>query len=168
MSVFTDLLSIKRFREGKAELAVRGQRSVLAASTLQRDRAVKALQQFRDDALRHERALYADLCVRIVKLRDIEQVQRAVVDLRDQERHHEVVQQEAEQDRLHQAERLEVEKRQHEEACRIKEKFVELAQAFAEERDKELARREDAELEEIAELRRERADWDEFHDEEGP
>lgn len=165
MSVFTELLSIKRFRESKAEGAVRRQRGVLAEATGRRDAADQALQGFREHALRHERLLYADLCSRIVKLRDIEDVQLAVVDLREQDRRHEAALQQAEQDRLRQSEQLDSDRQLHAEASRIKEKFVELAQAYADEQLKEFERKEDAELEEVAETRRDRADWDEFHEE---
>ncbi len=165
MSVFTELLSIKRFRESKAEGAVRRQRAVLAEAVQARDAADQALRHFRDYSLRHERALYADLCSRIVRLRDIEDVQLAVVDLRGQERRHESSLQDAEQGRTRQAEQLDQDKRVHADASRTKEKFVELAQAYADEQIKELERKEDAELEEAAETRRDRADWDEYHEE---
>jgi type III secretion protein O len=165
MSVFKELLAIKSFRESKAEMTVRKQRSVLAVAVDTRDGADEALRRFRDFSLRHERALYDDLCSRIVRLRDIENVQLAVVDLRGQERSHETSLQEAEKDRVRQAEQLDDDKRLHADALRMKEKFVELAQVYADEQIKELERKEDAEMEEVAETRRDRADWDEYHEE---
>jgi len=165
MSVFTELLSIKSFRESKAELGVRKQRAVLADAVGRRDHADQTLVQFQGFALRHERALYDDLCSRIVRLRDIEDVQFAVVDLRGQERQHETALHQAEEDRAREASRLEDDKRLHADALRTKEKFIELAQVYADEQSKEFERKEDAELEEVAETRRDRADWDEHHEE---
>lgn len=165
MSVFKELLSIKSFRESKAEMAVRRQRDALAEALHRRDLADRALLDFRDHATRREHAMYADLCSRVVKLRDIETVQRSVVDLREQERRHETSLQQAELDRQKQAEQLALDKQVHADASRMKEKFVELASVYADEQLKELERKEDAELEEVAETRRDRADWDEFHKE---
>lgn len=161
MTVFKELLSIKVFRENKAELAVRRQRHLLAQAQRERDEAQQALERFMAYAVGHERALYADLCSRIVKLRDIEGVQQQVVDLRGREREHEAQLAAAQQQRDAQATKLEQDKAAHAEATRMKEKFVELASNYAQERLRELERKEDAELEEAAETRRDRADWDE-------
>ncbi len=159
--MFKELLAIKVFREGKAEIAVRKQRGVLADAVTHRDHADRALAEFRDFALLHERSLYDDLCRRIVRLHDIEDVQLAVADLRQQEVRKDEALRQAEADRVRQAERLEQERLAHAEATRMKEKFVELAQVYADEQIKELERKEDAEMEEVAETRRDRADWDE-------
>jgi type III secretion protein O len=161
MSIFRELLSIKTFRESKAELAVRKQRSVLAEAVVRHDSAQEVLEKFISYAVSHERSLYDDLCSRIVRLRDIEDVQLAVVGLRGQEREHEDAVARADADRQAQAERLEADKKVHSEASRMKQKFVELAQVFSEESLREFERKEDAELEEAAETRRDRADWDE-------
>lgn len=164
MSIFRELLSIKTFRESKAELAVRKQRGVLAEAVERHEAAQQALRRFIDYAVAHERSLYDDLCRRVVKLRDIEDVQLAVVDLRGKERRHEESVAQADADRQTQAERLEADKHAHSEASRMKQKFVELAQAFSEERLREIERKEDAELEEAAETRRDRSDWEEQAD----
>ncbi|HSV47686.1 MAG TPA: YscO family type III secretion system apparatus protein [Ramlibacter sp.] len=161
MSMFKELLSIKVFRESKAEIAVRKQRGVLAQAVSERDQADKTLADFRDFAVRHERGLYDDLCSRIVRLHDIEDVQLAVSGLRQSEVRHEEQLRQAEALRLKQAEQLEQDRLAHADATRMKEKFVELAQVYADEQIKELERKEDAELEEVAETRRDRADWDE-------
>lgn len=160
MSVFAELLSIKSFRENKAELAVRKQRQQLAEAAAERERAEQQLKAFRDWALAHERALYADLCARVVRLREIEAVQQEVVSLRGQERSHEEAIAAAEQRRQREAEMLAECQRLHAEASRMKQKFVELARVHAEEALRELERKEDAELEEAAEVRRDRADWE--------
>lgn len=166
MSVFGELLSIKAFRESKAEQAVRRQRQTLAdAEAGERERR-QALESFRQYAIDHERALYADLCRRIVRLRDIEDVQQSVAGLRGEEADHEARVREAARQCVQERERLDGCKAAHDEAARAKQKFVELAQAHADEQIKELERKEDAELEEAAETRRDRADWDEYHAEE--
>ncbi len=161
MSIFKELLAIKSFRESKAEIAVRRQRAVLAEAARQRDEAEHKLVQYKDYALMHERQIYAELCTRIVRLREIENVQMVVVDLRDKERRHEEQLKQAEADRSKQATQLDTDKKTHSDASRMKEKFVELAQVFADETLKEIERKEDAEMEEVSETRRDRADWDE-------
>jgi type III secretion protein O len=165
MTIFRELLSIKDFRESRAELAVRKQRGILAEAIAARDAAEMRLNEFREYALKHERELYADLCRRIVRLRDLENAQMEVVDLRGRERSHEDTLLQSEQAHNAEQKRLEDAKHIHHEASRMKQKFVELAQIYSDEHLKELERKEDAEMEEVAELRRERDDWDESHEE---
>jgi type III secretion protein O len=165
MTIFRELLSIKDFRESRAELAVRKQRGILAEAIAARDAAEKQLNEFREYALRHERELYADLCRRIVRLRDLENAQLEVVDLRGRERSHEDTLSQSDHARNAEQQRLENAKHNHHEASKMKQKFVELAQIYSDENLKELERKEDAEMEEVAELRRERDDWDESHEE---
>lgn len=160
MSIFKELLSIKSFRESKAEMAVRKQRLVLAAAISEQERAQQLLDQFRDYAVRHELAMYNDLCTRVVRLRDIEDVQLTVVDLRTQESRHDESCQKAQTYRRAQSTQLDVQVKLHAEASRMKQKFVELAQVYADEQIKELERKEDAEMEEVSETRRDRSDWD--------
>lgn len=166
MSVFKELLSIKVFREGKAELAVRRQRQTLADAEASERERQETLERFRQYAVAQELDLYADLCRRVVRLRDIEDVQQSVADLRGQELRHQDLVREAARQREQERERLDGCKAVLDEAARAKQKFVELAQAHADEQIKELERKEDAELEEAAETRRDRADWDEYHAEE--
>ncbi|MEO5672270.1 MAG: YscO family type III secretion system apparatus protein [Ramlibacter sp.] len=161
MSIFRELLSIKSFRESKAELAVHKQRRALAEATEQRDGARSELTEYRNFALARERSLFGELCARVVKLRDIEDVQVEVVVMRGRERDREKKLDDAESHRETQSGELQVRKTAHVEASRMKEKFVELAQVYADEQIRELERKEDAELEEAAEIRRDRVDWDE-------
>lgn len=165
MSIFRELLSIKTFRENKAEMEVRKQRMVLAEALARREQAQAQLDDFRGYALRHEQALFTDLCTRIVRLRDIEAVQTEVVQLRQQERGYESAVDTAVQAEHKESGELDVRKQAHAEASRMKQKFVELAQVYADEQIRELERKEDAELEEAAETRRDRADWDERSEE---
>lgn len=166
MSMFGELLSIKTFRESKAEQAVRRQRQTLADAEAGERERQQALANFRQYAVEHERALYADLCRRIVHLRDIEDVQQSVVGLRGEEASHEERVREAARLCVQERERLAGCKAVHDEAARARQKFVELAQAHADEQIRAQEQKEDAELEEAAETRRDRADWDEYHAEE--
>ena len=159
MTIFKELLAIKRFREEKAELAMRKQRMELQAATRARDGARQRLDDYREYARREEQEMYADLCRRLVNLRDIEHVQGCVVMLRGQEREHEGGLDKAESIRESQEHLLEERKADHQAASRMKEKFVQLAQVHAEQQLRELERKEDLDLEEAAETRRDREDW---------
>ena len=165
MSIIRDLLSIKTFREHKAEMAVVIQRSVLRRATDQRDAAQHQLQDFREWAERHERALFDELCSRTVRLRDIQDVQASVGEMRGQERQYARQAEEAEDLRQQEERELEHCGDVHVEASRVKERFVELARVHAQEQLREFERKEDLEMEEVAEARRDRADWDEYLEE---
>lgn len=164
MSIFRDLLTIKSLRESKAERIVRRQRDVLADATDMREKANQRLDQFVVFARQEEDILYLDLCSRLVRLRDIENVQSTVAHLRQQEQQHEETLRKAEIQRLKESEQLATDKTLHKEAARVKEKFVDWAQMHAVELQREFERKEDAEMEEVAETRRDRADWDESAD----
>ena len=166
LKAFTEMLSIKKFRESRAEMAVQKQRHVLQAALVRRDEDKKTLDDYRIQALESERGLYADLCRRIVRLHDIENVQQEVVILRSTERHYEQVLDDAETALVKEQQALDERRTEHREADRMKQKFIELVQSYAEERVKEIEQKEEAELEEVAETRRDRADWDEHHEEE--
>ena len=168
MSLFRDLLTIKSLRESKAERIVRWQREVLADATDACEKASKRLEDFVIFARHEEDTLYKDLCSRLVRLCDIENVQGTIAHLRQQEHNHEEVLRQAETQRMLESEKLAVDKRFHKEAARVKEKFVEWAQIHTDELRREFERREDAEMEEVAETRRDRAEWDESTDAEEP
>lgn len=165
MSFFKELLSIKTFRENKAELNVGKQRVVHVEAVAIHEASELALLNFQDYAYQHERTLYADLCRRVVKLTAIEEVQMAVVFLRDQEQEHQKALKQAELDQQRQTERLADLRVLLSDATKAKQKFVELALVYSDEKSKEFERKEDAELEEVAELRRDRTEWDETHEE---
>ncbi len=160
MTIFKELLAIKRFREEKAELALRRQRIELQAAVQARDGARRQLDDYRVYAQEQEQAMYADLCRRLVNLREIEHVQGSVIVLRGQEREHEGRLEQAEALRESQEHLLEERKSAHQLASRMKEKFVQLAQAHAEQLMREVERKEDHDLEEAAEARRDREDWE--------
>lgn len=160
MNMVTDLLVIKTFREGKAELALSRQRAVHHDAQVTRNQAQTTLERFIEQARQRELSLYGELCSRIVRLRDIEDVQWSVVALKTQERAYETSLQEAQKKHTAEAEALKSRKQEHSDASRLKEKFAELAKTL----DDELARiseyKEDAEMEEAAQLRRESGEWE--------
>lgn len=159
MKAFHDLLLIKNFRETRAELAVVKQRHALAIANERRHTDDEALRAFRHFALVQERGWYADLCRRIVRVRDIEAVQQSVVILRSDERTREDALAQSEQALNAEKKRMDEARENHRLATLTKQKFVELVRVHSDDELKELERQEDAEMEEIAELRRDRADW---------
>lgn len=161
MTVFRELLSIKVFRENKAELAVRRQRTVWNEARDKADDAQRRLDDFRDYAQRHERELFDDLCRRLVVLRDIELVHHSISMIREQDREHSTRLEKAQDLQVQEEHKLDDCKAAHQAATRMKEKFVELARVHALELVREVERKEDQELEEVAEIRRDRSDWDE-------
>ena len=108
---------------------------------------------YRDYAKEQERSLYRALCQRVVKLREIEDVQLAVADMRVQEGRHEQSVKEAEVQRRKEAAQLDADRQALRDANRMKEKFVELARMHTAEMLKEFERKEEAEMEEVAETR---------------
>lgn len=164
MSIFRDLLTIKSLRESKAERIVRRQREVLAHATALQVQANDQLEHFVVFARQEEDTLYLDLCSRLVHLRDIENVQTAVAHLRQQEQQHQEKLRKAEVQRALESEQLTTDKNLHKEAARVKEKFVEWAQLHSNELQREFERKEDAEMEEVNETRRDRMDWNESGD----
>lgn len=160
MTIFRELLAIKSFRENQAEMAMRKQRLALAAAAEARDGASQQLEDYREFAQRQEQEMYADLCRRLVNLREIEHVQGSVVLLRSQEREHVAVLDKAQAQCESEERVLDERKAEHQHASRMKEKFVQLAQVHAEQELRELEHKEDLEIEEAGEVRRDREDWD--------
>lgn len=163
MSIFRDLLAIKAFRESQAETAVRVQRDALREAREAREAAEALLERLLREGLAHEMQLYRDLCARIVRLREIEDVQMAVAGLRQREaQQQDAVATAARQQELA-SQKLDTARAAHQEASRQKSKFVDLSRNYAEAQLRELERKEDLEMEEAASVRRDREDW-EAHD----
>jgi len=159
MNVFDELLAIKRFREGQAELAVARQRKIHAEAEHQRDVASEQLAEYKIWAQREEDGFYRDLCSRMVRVREIEGVLEGVAELRQGERDHQTRVETADQNVAVQAETLVERRLSHRQASRMTEKFVELAQVHLAEHLRELERKEDSEMEEAASVARDRDDW---------
>ncbi|MFC4297787.1 type III secretion protein [Castellaniella hirudinis] len=167
MNVFRELMAIKRFREGQAELAVTRQRQVLIEAEQQRVQALERLEEYRTWSQTRERDMYQDLCSRLVYVRDIEDVMQGVADLRQGEHACEArVEQAADQARL-ETEALAERREAHRNATRMVEKFVQLASLHAADALRDLERKEDLEMEEAASVMRDRDDWQQ-HDEYEP
>lgn len=86
MSVYHELLEIKQFRETQAETEVRRHRALVAEANRSVEELEHKLEDFRQWADNHERSLFDDLCSRLVKLREIEELRHAVAELRNRER----------------------------------------------------------------------------------
>lgn len=155
-----ELLFIKRFRESKAETELKRSRGELVLAQHAEQAAERALTDYLDWAQAQERAWYADLCSRVVKLREIAAVQEDVVALKAGEREH----REAldTQQKAHELARQHMDRsvRHMREASTAREKFVELARNFHWLATREQERKEELELEELASVRREREDWE--------
>jgi type III secretion protein O len=159
--MFKELLSIKRFREGQAELRVARERTTHQQAELARVAAQETLERYRIEARERELGMYADLCRRVVKLRDIEDVMQGVATLRatEHEREQDVVR--ADEHVQATLKALANARESHRLATRMTEKFVELAQVHLDQHLREQEYKEDQEMEEAASVRRDREDWEE-------
>lgn len=159
MKMLRDLLAIKRFREDQAQAVVRERRQALLQVQQQRLDAEALLARLLAEGVLAEQQLYTDLCARMVRLREIEDVYLAVAALRQREQ--------LQQDALDAAQRaleaaeqhFEQARSQHKEAARQTSKFIDLASSFASVEALESERREDLEMEEAASVVREREEW---------
>lgn len=167
MSIFTELLRIAGFRESKAETELARARGILAEAHASQDEARRVLADFLSFSEGRERDLYEDLCRRLVKLREIEEVQWHVLELRNGERRREEALEEARHAVERASEAFAAARELHRLAQRMKEKFVEVARSYDEERLLELQRIEDLEMEEVHRVsqdRAEREEWEEAQD----
>jgi type III secretion protein O len=157
--MWRELLGIKEYRERQAETALLRERALLALAQRQREAAERTLDDYRDYALNHERALYADLMRRTVRLREIEAVQATVAQLRQEEERLRQAALRATEARDAAARRTDSARDDHRSAERMKEKFLHLANRHAAELLAEAERREEREFEEVSSLARDRHDW---------
>jgi len=158
-----ELLFIKRFRETKAETELKKSRGELVLAQQAEREAEQALDRYVAWAVAQEQSWYADLCSRLVKLREITAVQEDVVGLKAAERDHRATLDQRQKAHEAAREQMELSMRRMREASTAREKFVELARNFHSMAAREQERKEELELEELASVRREREDW-EGHD----
>jgi type III secretion protein O len=151
--VLDQVLEIKSFREARAGLAVTRQRLALDRAVAEVQAKQDTLMTFTQEAHRKERALFDDLCSRVVRLSQIQDVHLAVDELRAQTREHEKKLEQARAARHREAQALEDRRAEHSRALQVKERFVELVRVAAEEAEQEVDRLEALELEEVAEIR---------------
>ncbi len=150
MDVLNDLLRIKIFREAQAERELAKARQRLAEARRMLREAEAGLSTFQQESLQREKALYSDLCSRLVVLREIEDVRtdvelmkekavRLAEQVEDARRKLDEAAGQAEQARL-----------DHRDAVRIREKFDELVQLERAEMESERSHFEELEMEEAA------------------
>lgn len=149
MEVINDLLQIKKFREQKAEVALAKASHALEAAVAALNRSRDDLSACRSKCDRRQRALYADLCSRLVVRGDIDAV-LAEVDIMKQEisRAEEVVEVKKQQ-RDQASERVDEARKLHQLAMRGREKFTELADQAGLVATLVAQRKEETELEEV-------------------
>ena len=158
--MFDQMLAIKRFREQQAELAFTRQRLRRAEAEKATEMAHDRLEEFRDWARARERSMYDDLCVRVVRVREIEHVLHEVSSLRRDEGHYETALRDAGEILDKETQVLGACRQAHMQTVRMSNKFVELANVYEEGMLQMQNSKEDQELEEVASLVRDRYDWD--------
>lgn len=159
MKMLRDLLAIKRFREDQAQAVVRERRQALLQVQQQRLDAEALLARLLAEGVLAEQQLYTDLCARMVRLREIEDVYLAVAALRQREQQQQDALDAAQRALEAAEEHFEQARSQHKEAARQTSKFIDLASSFASVEALESERREDLEMEEAASVVREREEW---------
>lgn len=165
MSVYVDLLSIKRFRENQAELAMIHRRVQTQVAREALAQAQALLTRLLREGVETELRLYHDLCARIVRLREIETVQQTVAWLRQREAAQQDAVTAAEEAERAALQALNDARKTHRDATRQTSKFADLARDFDLMLARESERREDLEMEEAASIRRDREEWDAFREE---
>lgn len=163
MNVLRDLLRIKDFRESQAELRVHRRYDLARQAHEKHESEQIRLAQMLREGMETELRLYGELCERVVRLHEIEDVQHAVASLRQREAHQQDAVTAAKEGEREADQALADARVLHQEAHRQKAKFVDLAQAFDSASAREAERREDLEMEEAASVKRDREDW-EAHD----
>lgn len=164
MSMFSELLRIKRFREQQAELAFMRQRQRRAEAQERANKARDSLQTFRDYARAQEQSMYAGLCERVVRVRDIDTVLQEVAQMRKDEGYYESALQQADDALTQEIDALSDCRRTHTHTVRLSNKFLELVQAHQDEESQLQNNQEEQELEEVAALAHDRFRWHDNED----
>lgn len=159
--LFDELLRIKRFREEQAELEAGRARRRMALAARARGQAEEALEQYRGEARRREDGMYDDLCSRVVRVREIDDVLQQVAGLKEGERRRDAAREDALKKESEAQEALDGARRAHQHALRQCDKFVDLAGMYQAEARKEQENKEDAEVEEAASTAWRPREWDE-------
>ena len=159
MKMIDELLFIKEFRERKAETELQKSRVRLSTAAQAERDAEKTLQDFIAHATAEELRLFDDLCSRIVKLRDINEVHTEVAGLKYKEQAHAQALDQRQQQHVQARQDFDQSTRKMRDASTAREKFVELARNFQIMETREAERKEELELEEVASIVREREEW---------
>ena len=150
MDVLKNLLRIKIYREEKAELAVARARQHLRDMDTALDDARRALEDHLMACQEKEKAMYQELCSRLVVVKEIDAVNLDVKLMQEASTELENKIEKAKEARVQAAEAVEISRHVHRDAVRMREKFMELTQTVDEERATEVLRFEELELEEAA------------------
>lgn len=164
MSIFRELLSIKAFREGQAQVVLQKAQAQVVHARRELDARQAALEAFQARARQLEAQWYAQLCAGPVKVRAINDVRQEVAFLREDERRKEAAADEAKRALHGASDRALAARHDLRRATSVKDKLVALAANVAEEAARDLQRKEDAEMEEASSVRRERQDWGDGHE----
>ena len=159
MDMIDELLFIKKFREHKAETEMQKSRAHLGVAVQAEQDAQQILTDHIAHATAKELRMFTELCTRIVKPRDINDVHSEIAMLKFQEQTHQQELQNRQEQHVKARQVFDVDIRKMREASTAREKFVELAQNFHTMAAREAERKEELELEEVASLLREREEW---------
>jgi dGTP triphosphohydrolase len=149
MDVIKDLVRIKIFREEKAELAMLKAKAKLLSAEVTLDNARKVLRKHKEDCIAREKALYDDLCTRLVLLKDINSVTLDVQLMAEETTQLDEDVEKAKEAREVAFEDLAAAKAVHRDATQMREKFMEIKDVIDAEKLAELMRKEDLEMEEV-------------------
>ena len=153
MDVLQNLLRIKLFREEQGERELEKARSRLRDANEALKKAKKALKDFQLESLKREKEMYTDLCSRLVVRREIDEV---LADIDVMKEKIEQLGEQVDSAEHRQKEAIDETERArliHWDAVRNREKFSELLKTVESERELELARSEELEMEESSEGR---------------
>lgn len=159
MAMVDELLYIKSFRERQAETAMQRSRTELRLAHEAEDQARTERDDFARQAEEDELRWYHELCERLVKVRDIEDVQHAVAALRLREAEFEQALVNREQEREQAQHGFKAATDHLKQASTARSKFQELAREHHLAVSREAERKEELELEELAGVVREREEW---------
>ena len=160
MTMFADMLYIKRFRERQAELDLVRQRARRATAGRAQQDAEEELAIFHRQAEAQETSMYTDLCTRVVKLRDIEQVRQQIAILKASELLYQEALESAEQTLIRETQLLDERGEAHRHAVRMTNKFAELEDAHLDSVHRALDYKEEQEMEDISVVLYWRPEWD--------
>jgi type III secretion protein O len=154
MKTFGQLVTVKELREQKAERTALAQARAVKQATEDREKALRDLEDYREYAKAQETRIYDELCKRPVRMRDIENARSDVLLMRQRETEHRDNVEQARVKLDKETVQLDLDRTSHRVAMKVRDKFFEMRDRFAEEARDEAARTEDAQIEEVAEIRK--------------
>ncbi|MBN9096149.1 type III secretion system stalk subunit SctO [Pandoraea pnomenusa] len=148
--MLNEILIIKRHRESKAEREVSRSRIAQAQAARAVQEETEALRTLEIEHTRREKAMYADLCARIVKLTDIQNVCASVAQMHEAQTRQDDVIHECSAYLAQCDEQLDQARQDLQSAMRKVEKYVQILATLNEEITVQRERGEETELEESA------------------